>query len=649
MDRTSDKIRYNEDNEEILEEPEGRKKDASVSDNWYDGTNQSIYNRMESLKKRQASLRSKIATAGSSSQRAVLATEHVKLETEYNELSRVVGSLNEHVIEDYYDSLPGLVLAENYQVKASKDGVFDPGENDGSALYYAAREMAREASQYDWNTFATAYAQKWARTQSKDRIASEMKMRTAAIDYAQEKTAMILDVAKRARIIDQFVTSAERGRRLGALQDPDRDTGDSANFLFSDDELEEMMGENEEEDAWIEEGGVYTCHGDDGTAWIADSDDGGSIVWEARDSDGNLLDRGFADSLGDAKDKASSALSKDEKIVEASKTARWEPLDSPDIHQQWQNWTNTGDPQSAVDLAYNVIGEGQIQGLPHEVIDNALGELFDHQTHQMLMGQGVNSINFRGASNRHLLQRPRSAAVPGHFTQVRDDYNNWMMDAIGGFTPGSGVELNEQGYLDQNFNGPDDLFERDYRERALKYQGPSQIYASKTANHNFQWNPSTKSFVHPNGSEVFQDEAGAWNAIGIGPSGGVVDLGYSNNPNTDPHDFMSQIEYGNTLNSNFDVYEGPSGTYASKTAGGYPAAQNIEAVGELYNQWSKGTGGSGINSFSAYMVEQDPVGKVHNIDYYRDALSYLGLDNEWESHPDYQVDEYDDEDDDLWY
>lgn len=170
---------------------------------WYDGETASIQARHAALSKWKSHFRSVLATTD----------DHAKL-MEYpslieeidGQLQSVEGMLNDLSITAH---TAGIELPEDEEDEpvgaVSYEGL---GEDDGSAMYAAAKELQDEVETFDWERFATLGAQEWLIDQSEVMLADEELRRDVAHEYISEKTAVMSDPARRQQVIDRFLTIA---------------------------------------------------------------------------------------------------------------------------------------------------------------------------------------------------------------------------------------------------------------------------------------------------------------------------------------------------------------------------------------------------------------------------------------------------------
>jgi hypothetical protein len=180
---------------------------------WFDGSSSSIYDRLEKVQEMIDSLK----TAASHSQvgegeLTSFANQISLLEADRDQLQKTASEYVDFDTEEYLQNLPGGTVASQYH-KYTNDGMFDLGEDDGSFLYQAAKEVQEEYRDHDWANFVTAGAESWTFEQSQDLVLSQLATREAACKFVEKKTAGLLDVSFRASIIDNFLDNVEVCRR----------------------------------------------------------------------------------------------------------------------------------------------------------------------------------------------------------------------------------------------------------------------------------------------------------------------------------------------------------------------------------------------------------------------------------------------------
>ena len=178
---------------------------------WFDGTSKSIYSR---------------AIEAEQIRRQAHAAGAFDLEDELSEqievLNKTAAEFDDSSLHEFMDEVPGGTVALEY------DDLVDGGLVDiTSFLSVGAHAVAKESAEYDWASFKEEGARQWITQKIADNpglLKHEVMARTAAIDYAKDKTMVLMDPVFRADIIDDFVTNVERFRR------------EAANRLFEDEE-----------------------------------------------------------------------------------------------------------------------------------------------------------------------------------------------------------------------------------------------------------------------------------------------------------------------------------------------------------------------------------------------------------------------------
>ena len=179
---------------------------------WFDGSSASIYNRMEIIQDVIDEL--KMASSSPSVDDGSLskfANTLIELETEKEQLQKVASEYVDYDTEEYLQSLPGGTVASAY--RTTDFGTVDMGEDDGSTLYKVAKKVNQEFEEADWINFVTAGAETWVEDQFHGLLESQLSTREAAVYYVEQKTLPILDVEKRAAVINNFVDNVEIVRR----------------------------------------------------------------------------------------------------------------------------------------------------------------------------------------------------------------------------------------------------------------------------------------------------------------------------------------------------------------------------------------------------------------------------------------------------
>jgi len=179
---------------------------------WFNGTNDSIFNRLDRLQ----GLLDDMRFAASSSRVPELELERLasyitELDEEKSQLEKLASEWVDYDHEEYLQSLPGGTVASTYRVNPT--GTLSLGEDDGSLLFRTASQVENEFRDADWINFVTAGAEVWLEDQNHALLQDQISTREAAVFYVERKTLPILDMEKRATIIDNFVSNVEICRR----------------------------------------------------------------------------------------------------------------------------------------------------------------------------------------------------------------------------------------------------------------------------------------------------------------------------------------------------------------------------------------------------------------------------------------------------
>ena len=179
---------------------------------WFNGSSDSIFTRLDQLQQILDGMRMAASSPNIGEyELEKYASMITELDEEKSQLEKIAGTYVDFDVEDYLDSLPGGSIAREY--KLSSAGTNDLGEDDGSFLYRTASAVEQELQEADWINFVTAGAEIWVEDQNSSLVNNELAAREAAVFYVEQKTLPILDVTKRATIIDNFVTNVEICRR----------------------------------------------------------------------------------------------------------------------------------------------------------------------------------------------------------------------------------------------------------------------------------------------------------------------------------------------------------------------------------------------------------------------------------------------------
>lgn len=187
-------------------------KTAANDSTWFNGTSESILLRLDRLQDLLGRARMAASTPNLSNRELERYSNTItQLSTEKEQLEKIASEYVDFDVEDYLNSLPGGTIAREYRVSSA--GTSDLGEDDGSFLYRTASKIQEEYEDNDWISFVTAGAEVWVEDQNHHLLKSQLNTREAAVYYVEQKTLPILDVIKRAAIIDNFVDNAEICRR----------------------------------------------------------------------------------------------------------------------------------------------------------------------------------------------------------------------------------------------------------------------------------------------------------------------------------------------------------------------------------------------------------------------------------------------------
>jgi len=185
---------------------------AAADNGWFNGSSESIFARLDRLQEILDTTRTAASNPNASfSDLERYANILIELGAEKESLEKVASEYVDFDTEEYLNSLPGGTVAKEYRISSA--GTFDIGEDDGSLLYRTASSINREFEDADWINFVTAGAEVWVEDQNHRLLDSHLNTREAAVYYVEQRTLPILDVTKRAAIIDNFVDNVEICRR----------------------------------------------------------------------------------------------------------------------------------------------------------------------------------------------------------------------------------------------------------------------------------------------------------------------------------------------------------------------------------------------------------------------------------------------------
>jgi hypothetical protein len=180
---------------------------------WFDGSSASIYDRLEQVQEMLDGLKVAASHPETTEGDLVrLADQITVLEADRELLQKTASEYVDFDTEEYLQNLPGGTVASTYY-KTTDDGLYDLGEDDGSFLFSAAKEVQNELKEYDWSNFVTAGAEEWTFEQDPELTKSQLATREAACSFVERKTASLLDVSFRASVIDNFLDNVEICRR----------------------------------------------------------------------------------------------------------------------------------------------------------------------------------------------------------------------------------------------------------------------------------------------------------------------------------------------------------------------------------------------------------------------------------------------------
>lgn len=229
--------------------------DKMANEEWYDGSTDSIVERSQIV----AALYTKVSTTLSSriasSLQEPLLTIKTALREEMEQLKSAAEEMSASDFEEYLSQLPGGTVAMDYK-NLIDGGLVDMGTDDGSTLWAVASEVQAEAKNYDWERFASEGAALWINdkmTDSQEMLRYENVTREAAIDYVRDKTMILMDTTRRAKVIDDFVNNAERHRREAAqkiAQDNSRKRQASLHGNRMEDKVAEILASDADIHPW---------------------------------------------------------------------------------------------------------------------------------------------------------------------------------------------------------------------------------------------------------------------------------------------------------------------------------------------------------------------------------------------------------------
>lgn len=187
-------------------------KEVVADTGWFRDSSESIFNRLDRIQELLGELRMAASSPNVySDDLEKYASFITELDEEREQLERIAGTYVDFDAEEYLQTLPGGTIASEYRLSSA--GTPELGEDDGSLLFRTAKNIEAEYKEADWINFVTGGAEFWVEDQSERLINDYTATREAAVFYVEQKTLPILDVVKRASIIDNFVSNVEICRR----------------------------------------------------------------------------------------------------------------------------------------------------------------------------------------------------------------------------------------------------------------------------------------------------------------------------------------------------------------------------------------------------------------------------------------------------
>ena len=222
-------------------------KTAANDSTWFNGTSESILTRLDRLQDILDRARSAASNPNLVDGDLVRLSNTIsEISAEKEQLEKLASEYVDFDVEDYLSSLPGGTIAKEYRFSSA--GTTDLGEDDGSLLYRTASSIQNEYEDADWVNFVTAGAEVWVEDQNTNLLRSQLNTREAAVFYVEQKTLPILDVTKRAAIIDNFVDNVEICRRakndLSGFRGVKAAKANKLAATFVQDALDDSFGDN---------------------------------------------------------------------------------------------------------------------------------------------------------------------------------------------------------------------------------------------------------------------------------------------------------------------------------------------------------------------------------------------------------------------
>lgn len=213
---------------------------------WFNGTAESIYDQLERLQKlHEQAQRTASSNHLDEGDLESLVKVAVEVKSQIDGLQRVALEYVDFDTDDYIRSLPGGTVASDYGMRLIEAGTQDLGPDDGSFLYREAKKIQSEIENNNWDEFVRTASELWVLDQGEKLLSSEVATREASIMYAQKKTLPVLNVEKRAQVIDGFVTAVEYYRRqVRNNLESIRSNNQRKQASRSDETVSDIMGDN---------------------------------------------------------------------------------------------------------------------------------------------------------------------------------------------------------------------------------------------------------------------------------------------------------------------------------------------------------------------------------------------------------------------
>lgn len=185
LDDLNKELEYEMDPQVIVEKTEEKESARFAkfnAEDWWDGTLDSVENRIADLHQW-----SRFAS-----------TDFVR-ESASDQLKKLSEFRDEMLSRNYVDSLPGGM------VEVIKSTI---GEDDNTSLFAAAKAVEQEVQNYDWRHFISEGARQWIDVQPLEVVSNTDLLREAAYDYAISYTSMLGDSDSES-VATKFVSNVE--------------------------------------------------------------------------------------------------------------------------------------------------------------------------------------------------------------------------------------------------------------------------------------------------------------------------------------------------------------------------------------------------------------------------------------------------------